>query len=376
MDICFITDYFPPHIGGAEVLLDRVTAGLAERGHRCCVITSWCDQSTPRIEQRGNLRIVRIGSPALPGRLWFNLLAIVSIWRYARMCQLILASTYGAIIPGMVAGLLTGKKVVLLVYEFMGARWRALEPNPVKRMLYRAVEKMAAAWPFYKYIAISEYTAGVLRAAGIPAGRIERIICGGGAVFGEKLSSGDRPALRERYRLAADDYIFLGYGRAGISKGFELLVQAIPLVLRQVPTAVFILVLTPGEMAIWRRLLNGLRTIPAERYRLVTTLPRDQLGLLVQLADCVVIPSLTEGFGFTTVEAAGWGKKIVATRVGAIPEVIYGCHVLVGAGSAEALAKGCIQVARGSYDRTPPKRFDWERTVGHYEQFFQRLING
>lgn len=61
-------------------------------------------------------------------------------------------------------------------------------------------------------------------------------------------------------------------------------------------------------------------------------------------ADVFVLPSHTEGFPFVVLEAMTLGKAIVATRVGAIPEMLAdGCGVLVDpkdpVGLADALKR-------------------------------------
>lgn len=73
----------------------------------------------------------------------------------------------------------------------------------------------------------------------------------------------------------------------------------------------------------------------------------EQIADLMASAEIVCVPSLYEGFSLPTVEALACGTPVVASRAGAIPEVVGDdepeqradpCAVLVEPGDAEALA--------------------------------------
>ena len=72
-----------------------------------------------------------------------------------------------------------------------------------------------------------------------------------------------------------------------------------------------------------------------------TDLPRRLAGI-----DIFVLPSLTEGFSLTVLEAAAAGCAVVASRVGGLPEVITGgVHgLLVPPADAVALALSLIHI--------------------------------
>ena len=74
---------------------------------------------------------------------------------------------------------------------------------------------------------------------------------------------------------------------------------------------------------------------------------------LMAAADVFVLPSHTEGFPNVVVEAMAFGKPIVATSVGAIPEMLAGnCGLVVPPHDAVALGDALRDLCGNSSLRT------------------------
>jgi glycosyltransferase involved in cell wall biosynthesis len=79
-------------------------------------------------------------------------------------------------------------------------------------------------------------------------------------------------------------------------------------------------------------------------------------------------PSVYEGFGFPPLQAMAAGVPVVATAVGAIPEVTADGARLVPGGSADDLAAGLAELLEGgpqvdalvARGRRQAQRFTWE----------------
>jgi glycosyltransferase involved in cell wall biosynthesis len=98
-----------------------------------------------------------------------------------------------------------------------------------------------------------------------------------------------------------------------------------------------------------------------------------QLAAEYSHADVFCLPSLQEGFGIVFLEAMAAGKPIVASRAGAVPEVVkYG--YLAEPGKAEDLAAGIERLYSDSELRTwlgemgqrSVERFDVYRVAGMF----------
>ena len=76
----------------------------------------------------------------------------------------------------------------------------------------------------------------------------------------------------------------------------------------------------------------------ADRVRFVSGLSTPALAELFGSAEVAVVPSLYEGFSIPAVEAMACETPLVATRAGALPEVVGDCAALVEPGDPAALA--------------------------------------
>jgi len=119
------------------------------------------------------------------------------------------------------------------------------------------------------------------------------------------------------------------------TKGLDVLIAA----LRRVPPTLLrelIVVGTAGEATSKAIADAGL----TDRVRFVSGLPDGELAELLGSAQVVAVPSRYEGFSLPAVEAMACGTPVVASRVGALPELLGSdgeCGVLVPPGDAEAL---------------------------------------
>lgn len=139
-------------------------------------------------------------------------------------------------------------------------------------------------------------------------------------------------------------------GRIDKRKGIEFLIRSMPLVVRQIPDALLLVGGKGGHLGKMKALASRLRL--ERNVTFLGFVPDDQLNSLYNQAQCVVVPSIFEGFGITVIEALAAGTRVVGTEVDGIREILKSgeCGRLSPYGDHHALAEAVV-----SELRTPQK---------------------
>jgi glycosyltransferase involved in cell wall biosynthesis len=330
----FVLEFFPPHVGGVEVLFGELAGELARRGHEVEVITS-ADRGEPRHEVRGRLTIRRIRAP-FARRYLFMLLALPYAIRAARRADLIHTTTYNAAIPAWIAAKLARRPAVITVHEVFGRQWQEMPGmNPILGYGYRAFEALVLRLGWKHVIAVSEFTRRRLP----DPSRATTVYPAVDYDFWT-------PA-RHRARDLGHPFVYLYFGRPGVSKGVEYLLEAAQLVRRERPDSRLMLILSREPAAQYRRLLPRIQAL-GEHVILMDSVPRNELPSYLLGANCVVVPSISEGFGYSAIEAAALGCRVIATTGHATEELLHDRATFVPPRDPRALAEAVLAAARAS----------------------------
>lgn len=113
-------------------------------------------------------------------------------------------------------------------------------------------------------------------------------------------------------------------GRLEARKGIDILIKAIPKVLSRVTRVKFIIVGRENVDTKWIvKLRNTIEYKYLEKINFLGYVEKNEtIKRLYQNADICVFPSRYESFGLTILEAMGFGKPVIASKVGGIPEII------------------------------------------------------
>ncbi len=130
----------------------------------------------------------------------------------------------------------------------------------------------------------------------------------------------DAGADKRRYHIGPLDPTILFCGRLAWQKGPDILVEAIPAILRRHPSARFAFV---GEGDMRDALESRVRQLGvAHAVRFLGYRSGDELVRLYKLADVVCVPSRNEPFGIVVLEAWSAGKPVVASQNGGPAEYV------------------------------------------------------
>ena len=214
------------------------------------------------------------------------------------------------------------------------------EPKAGWRQHLRARGMVAALHRARAVVAVSKATAAALEQTGIPPRRV-RVIHNGVELerFGQDISDvGLR--LRAEQGFGHGDRLILAPAVMRPGKGHDLLLDAWPRIITQVPDARLLLAGTgPLETA----LRDRARAYGAS---VVFLGHRTDVPALLQAADLVVLASHSEALPTVLMEAAAAGRPVVSTRVGGVAEVVVDRRtgLLVSPGDARGLANAAVTV--------------------------------
>ena len=131
---------------------------------------------------------------------------------------------------------------------------------------------------------------------------------------------GKSPMRRSELGLSGDHLVVIAVGRLVPVKGLDVLLSAFALVQKDAPMARLVLV---GEGPERARLSSQIASLGLED--VVHMLgQRNDTARLLQMSDIFCLPSRSEGLSISLLEAMAAGLPVVATGVGATPEVVTG----------------------------------------------------
>jgi glycosyltransferase involved in cell wall biosynthesis len=191
-----------------------------------------------------------------------------------------------------------------------------------------------------RIVAVSEATKDALvKRYGIPENRV--------TVIHNSVDTGRFHHLE----TAKTTHSLLYIGRIDKRKGIEFLIRSMPIVRDRIPDVQLLV----GGKGSW---LEKMKTLVGQ-LRLEGTVtflgfvPDDQLNNLYNQVQCLVVPSVFEGFGITVIEALAAGTRVVGTDVDGIREILQDGEAgrRVPFGNQHALAEAIVaelQVPRRS----------------------------
>ena len=285
-------------------------------------------------------------------------------WSYA------LAPVY---VTMLVIARLRGKRVLLTVHN--------VEPHEggiAKRVLNRIVFRLGHA-----YIVHSEQNRAALQHA--VGGDPSRITVLPHGVLDTPRSGISRATARERLGLPRDARVILCFGNIRAYKGVDVLLRAFAVVLRDEPDALLLIAGKPWEdWSPYKVLIDELGI--ADRVRcFLDYIPTPEIEAYFVAADLVALPythfDAQSGVG---TRALPFGRPLVVSNVGGLPELVMETAAVVPPSNPEALAQAITRILgdpamrdRMAVDSlTIAGALGWDRIAMHTVELYRRMLSG
>jgi glycogen synthase len=177
--------------------------------------------------------------------------------------------------------------------------------------------------------------------------------------------------------------LIVSWGRVQYEKGFQTLVEAMPILRERLPGVRVVIAGTGSYRAELAERAEAFGV--ADLVHFAGFVPADELAQLLQAASCVVIPSFYEPFGIVALETLAAGAPLVAARTGGMAEVLDDADagLLFTPGDAKALADAVTRTLTDADLRTRQtanglnlvhQHYSWDAVAAHTINTYQKVL--
>jgi glycosyltransferase involved in cell wall biosynthesis len=228
------------------------------------------------------------------------------------------------------------------------------ESNPIlvasRRVDFHIRGNAFSRWKYRQvtcFIAASHAIAAMLAEDGVEPDRITTIHEG---IDVERVQQAPAANVHQEFWMPAGVPVVGNVAALVGHKGQKHLIDAVPLVVRQVPDAHFLIL---GEGELRPALERQIRDLHLEKRVLLPGFRTDVLSL-IKAFDVFAMSSVTEGLGTSLLDAMAAARPIVATRAGGMPEVVVDGEtgILVPVRDHARLAEALVRMLRDPALRT------------------------
>ena len=240
-------------------------------------------------------------------------------------------------------------------------------------------------YPFFvkkasRIIAVSEFTAKELVSC-FPETSSKTTVVHEAAPpeYSEVTDESELDTIREKYNLPDRFLLFLGTLEP--RKNLPVLLEAFLRVADAIPHSLVI----SGAIG-WKTkdLFNKLSASGVQdRVQLTGFVDREDIPVLMSLAEIFIYPSLYEGFGLPVVEAMACGTPVITSNTSSMPEVASDAALLVDPRSVESISNAIMALAHDEGRRILLREkglkrageFSWEETARQTLEVYNQVVS-
>ena len=383
MKILEVLTYYRPHMSGLSIYVERLSEALARQGHDVTILTSQYDPDLSREETINGVKIVRV--PVLFRISKGVIMPTFGLWanRLCRQSDVIHLHLPQFDAPGLALRGKLFRKPVVITYH--------CDLKMPSGLFNRLVDKV---------VAFQNNLAGALADAfvtytqdyGENSPYLSRYLGSKLQVIPPPVTLAACPpevaeSFQKRHQLEGRPVIGIA-ARMAAEKGIEVLLKALPAVLKKYPNA-RVLHAGPvekvlGEETYQVRISRMLEQF-GDQYKLLGPLEGPEFTAFYKNLDCLVIPSLnsTESFGLVQIEAMMNGAPVVASNLPGVrqPVTMTGMGEVIPVGDHAALASSIINILDAKEEYVADlaligASFSPDQTASGYTNLFEQLMQG
>lgn len=370
MKICLIAEHFPPHIGGVETVFFEYAKRLSQKGNEIRVITSNSGGIVGNTEENG-FSVFHYQCSSL---FTHPILNKKDLEEHIRWADIAHTTTLTACLPAIKVCNKYKKPCILMAHEVIGNRWFQIEKNPLKALLFLLFERFAIKKNYTFWQAISEATKKDMLEIGIPENKIELIYHGiDYSIWNKDVREID---INNFFGFEENSKVFLYSGRPGKTKGIFILLEAIIKSKNKLPKEFkFGLILGEEPERERKNVENLIKKYKLEEsVKIKNPIPILELAKIKKGSFAVIIPSLTEGFGFSAVETSALDVPVISSDAGSLPEVVSGNFLFFKNGNSDDLVKKITLATENKFDYIFYRKFDWDKSVEKMILLYEKVL--
>jgi len=364
MKICIIVNEYPPdRIAGTAMVTQAIAKILVKNDFKVSIVVTERSSGYASVSDDNGARVYRLETGKIPYLRW-----LVRLFRIRAVVKKINPDVIHAqaISCGLYARFARGRRNLPVLTSIQG------------RDLYEASlfqKKTEVRWALSgadKLITVNRDLAylGQKLSGGAPV----QVIHNG---FTPESIDSDRRSLRMKYSVSPEEFVIICIARLIKAKGIDILLKALP----SVPWATVWIVGDGEERGRLEWTISDLGL--SNRVRLLGTIDHHSVAERLKAADLFVLPSRSEPFGISILEAMNAGLPIIATPVGGIPELVSEPNgLLVRPESPSALSEAIQTMYEDSERRSQISKsnmkkaaqYHWETICRQYIQIYEDLV--
>jgi glycosyltransferase involved in cell wall biosynthesis len=383
MKILTVLTYYRPHTSGLTIYAERLAHAFVKRGHQVTVMTTQYDPSLPLEEMLNGVKVIRVPIAA-------------------RISKGVIAPTFGLVVTKLVAQ----HDVVqmhLPQFDAPGVAFRARLFGKPAVLTYHCDLFLTRTW-FNRFVnTVVDFQNNM---AGILANHIVTYTqdYADNSPYLSRYASKLTPilppvelpvptpeavsAFAYAHRTKEHSPVIGMAARLAAEKGVEVLLDALPIILKKYPNAQVLFAGTYqyvlGEQAYSDRLMPRIREFEQQgHWTFLGNLDPVQMAAFYPNLDVLTVPSLnsTEAFGLVQIEAMLNGVPSVPSALPGVrqPVKMHGMGRISQIGDAASLAESILGVLddpqkyQGDIDSIK-RSYDPDSIAQEYEKLFERLM--